>query len=244
MVYQNTRFYSAKHFALVLTTCLACIYAHAVPVTYSTSGTITSGTDYLGNFSNGIMNRNLSGLSFTQSVTFDPTLVTPEVAAPPDYTEVFGHLYSGIAIATITIGSVSHSYTYDASKFLLTQVALINWLTQGDTSRFDGAVFKTYGLTENYTSVEIGSNVFSRTNPLQLGLNLDQNWSYSVHPDDMTQDAWVAIYGPIGENELQYAGTPLTISMQVATSVPEPSEGLLLSSGLAALLVMRRKTRA
>jgi len=244
MLHRNARFNRAKRFALALATCLTCISAHATPVTYSTSGTITSGTDYLGSFSNGALNRDLSGLSFTQSVTFDPTLVTPDVAAPPDYTFVDGHLHSGVATSTITIGGVSHSFTWDASKFLFAQVALMNWLTQGDTSRFDGVVFRTFGLTENYTNVDIGSNVYSRTHPLQLGLNLDQNWSYNVHSDDMVHDAWVAIYGPNGENALQYAGTPETISMQVVSSVPEPSELLLLSLGLAVLLAVRRKAQA
>lgn len=244
MAHCSTQFNSIKHIALALVASLACISSHATSITYSTKGTITAGTDYLGSFSNGAVNHDLSGLPFAQSVTFDPTLVTPDVAAPSDFTFVNGHLYSGTATSTITIGSVSHSYTWDASKFLVAQVALMNWLTQGDSSRFDGVVFRTFGLTENYTNVDIGSNVFSRVNPLQLGLNLDQNWSYKVHPEDMVQDAAVAIYGPNGENELQYFGTPQDISMQVASSVPEPSSVVMLSLGLAALLVARRKAQA
>lgn len=228
--------------AVSLAIFLPCAHSQAIPITYTTTGTILSGTDHGGGFSNGESDRELSGQSFSQSVTFDPSFVNADVSAPPDYTFVSGHIYSGNATSIITIGNISHSYTWDASKFLYAQVGLMNWLTQGDTARFDGVAFRTFGLTEDYTSVDVGSNVYSRSNPFHLGLNIDQNWSYNVHPEDMIQDAFASIYGPLGQVELQYTGRPESISMHVA-EVPEPSPSALFVLGFAVLLVMRRKTQ-
>jgi hypothetical protein len=216
---------------------LACGHANAVPITYTTSGIILSGIDSRGTFSQGVASRDLSGLTFSQSVTFDPTLVTNETSEV-DYTSIYGRLYSSTATTTVTIDNVSNSFSWDASKFILAQVALMNWLTQGG-SPFDGVVFRTFGLTDNDTNVDVGSNVYSRVNAFQLGLNLEQNWSYVVKPDDFVQDAAFSVWGT--DAEANYLGRPDTISMQIATTVPEPSSVILIALGFTLLFAARRK---
>jgi hypothetical protein len=141
----------------------------------------------------------------------------------------------------ITIGEVSHSFAWDASKFAYAQVALINWLTQG-AGAFDGVVFRTFGVTEDYTNVDVGSNVYSSINAFQLGLAVDQNWSYRVKPEDFVQDAAFSVNGT--DFEADYLGRPEFVSMEVATAVPEPASIALFVAGCLLLTGARRLTRS
>ena len=231
----------SKQLAFLLAIAFTHAASIAAPITFTTSGKIVSGTAYQGAYSGGVSNRDLTGEAFIQSVTFDPIAVTPDFDSPPDYTFLSGRIYSGVVTSIVTIGDVSNSYVWDASKFLFAQVGLLNWLTKGDTTRFDGVVFRTFGLTGDYTSVDIGSNVYSNINAFQLGLDLAQNWSYKVQPGDMIQDAAVSILDPFGQIEMSYFGQPGMISMAVDTAIPEPSASALLALGLATLLIARRR---
>ncbi|QYF95390.1 PEP-CTERM sorting domain-containing protein [Massilia sp. PAMC28688] len=231
-----------KHGVILMAMACFASAANATLMTYTTSGTIQSGKDFAGNFSHGVAGRDLAGLHYSQSLTFDPSLIASQIMPPSDHTHVTGPMHSGMPVSTITIGDVSVSYVLD--KNLSGQVSLINFLTLGDTQRFDGVVFGAGGHTADWNYVWATSSVYSHKHAYGLGLGLYQNWSYEVPADDRKYpDSYVMMYGPWGPTQLEYYGIAETVSMQIASDVPEPSSVLLLAMGIG-LLAARRRPQA
>ncbi len=160
--------------------------------------------------------------------------------APIDYTHLMGPITAGTGMSTITIGSVSMSFAWDPSKSFSAQIALANWLTAGTPNPdiVDFAMANAYGLTENYTNVTLTSNARSRVNPMQLGLNLDQNWSYVMQPSDYRRAAFFQVFGT--DAEAFYTGRIDQVSMHAAAEVPEPSGLFFLGLAPALLFASRR----
>ena len=222
---------------------MACaVAAHATPLVFSYSGTISSGTDNRGTFSNGVAGTDLTGASFTQRIVFDPAAIPVwnDPANPYPGSQVFGQQSGNVGTDTITINGVSHTFTWDWSKYNVSQMYLANAISRNDSSaqQIDQVGISFDGNTANYTTVVAQAWIYNSNSPLNLGSSFNQNWTRNVQRGD-TAASYFQVFGP--DAEVSFYGSPATFSIQSPAPVPEPDGVVMLGVGIALLALKRRK---
>ena len=234
--------WSASRFFLALSGLAFAVAAQATPLVFTYSGTISSGIDNRGTFSNGVGDTDLSGASFTKRIVFDPAAIPVwnDPANPYPGSQVLGQQSGNVGTDTVTINGVSHTFAWDWSKVNVSQMYLANVISRGDPTaqQIDQVGVSLSGNTANYTTVTAQAWIANLGSPLNLAAGFNQNWTHAVQPGDLS-GTYFQVFGP--DAEASFYGTASTFSIDSPAPVPEPDGVLMLGAGLALLALVRRK---
>ncbi|NVO05779.1 MAG: PEP-CTERM sorting domain-containing protein, partial [Rhodoferax sp.] len=170
--------------ALTVVSILFCAQANASTVTMTETGIIGSGFDTYGTFFNGI-GTDLAGKTFTQSITFDPLLLSGQFNAAGSYQ---GSGLDNIpATLSININGITQVIDFTA---LSSQAQLRNGNTAGlggnigDAAQMEIGNGITFGSTRYNANVEAGLSVWTDPNDTttKFGISLALNQSFAYRP--------------------------------------------------------------
>lgn len=211
--------------------------AAATPWTFTTTGTISTGYDTTGVF--GAANTDLYGMSFSNSITLDPTAYANIVYNDADANSRTGTL-TGSATTTVTVGNTTKTFIWDLSSFY-------NWgqsylgaynTNYGAGMIFDEAYQNQSGYTADGSNLVSYGYLYSYVNAFGLSTSFNQNWARTVQAGDYG-GSYFYIYGNSGYASFQ--GTPSTISINSPVPEPEAYAMLLAGLGLLSFTAKRRK---
>ncbi|OWW19464.1 PEP-CTERM sorting domain-containing protein [Noviherbaspirillum denitrificans] len=208
--------------------------AHAVPFIFNVHGTITSGMDWGGLF--GATGTALDGLSYSQSISFDPDQNSNNSAGG-----MYFQSEGPGATATVKTEVNGNAFVAAVGASGMSPFASIsNFLTEV------GSVFPGFPWSDNvYASacnavtdpqfVCVLQDVRSYTVPFVPKATLDQSLSYAVQPGDET---FVNFHVSSNYNVTYFQATVKELTLN---AVPEPATLALLAIGLLAGAIRRRK---
>ncbi len=202
--------------------------AHAVPWTFTTAGTITAGIDGLGEF--GAVNHDLSGLSYTMSMTLDPDAYTRRENSE-HHLHYDGNL-RGQAIQIVTINGVSQRYVMDDQSVGESYLYAAPWYTQASQS-IKGVMANGYELSSE-------QSVWSYERFFALPAT-EQAFAYKALASD---GGFASLQIDVNGARTHFTSDVLTfVSISNLNAIPEPAPLALFTLGLCALGAARRRAR-
>lgn len=219
--------------------------AHAALTTITTTGTIDGGIDHSGVF--GTPGTLLGGLSYSQAITVDASLYAFQgTTCSPGYPCNYGNgSLTGTATTTVTVGSVSQTFTWDLSQYNYGQTLLANNRTTLGPSSYinvDRLSQSQEGYTSDGTYLLVSGYAYSFLNPFGISLSFDQSAFYTIQLGDVRYTSFY-MSGPTGVAYFQDLA-PDTISINASSNVPEPATLALLALALAGAGLTQRRKRA
>lgn len=229
--------------ALILLSVGVSPVANAAPWTFFSSGTIYEGYDTTGVFGN--ISADLTGQTYSQLITLDPT--TYSVQYNDGFTQSGYGSLTGTVTTTITVNSVSQTFTWDLSDpSSYGNAYLHNPLTQS-LSGFDEAAQYQAGLLTDGRTLNSQSGVASYANSLNLGLNYDQVWSYNTQSNDIGGWSFFDLYSdPTQLYQTTYFrgnASFTSINAPITAAVPEPETYAMTLAGLGLVGFMARRRK-
>lgn len=213
--------------------------ANAAPWTFTSQGTISSGYDTTGVF--GSTNTDLTGKTFTQSITLDPTAYIDYAYSDVYINESYGSLgSSATATDTVTVDGVTQTFTWDLFQSNLGRSYLAAFLTNAAPT-FDEVYQYQTGSTADDTFLTANNRLYSYVNAFDLGLNFDQSLLYNVQSGDVGY-AYFNLSGHSGIAHFE-AFSPSSFVIN-APAVPEPETYAMLLLGLGLLGFIARRSKS
>jgi hypothetical protein len=226
-------------FAVLTSAIFSISNANAGTWTYTASGTINQGYDYFGIF--GAVG-DLTGTSFSQSITVDPNML------PVGYSDANtitgnGSILGGSATSTVTVNGVTKIFALDLLQPSYTDFALRNWLTAGYVNAGDISSLSIQGNTSSGNYLMSQNQTQSLLNPFMSSVSFNQDWSYNI-PTTGTSAISIFNYGIANLGQFTaFTGTTSLISFTVS-AVPEADTYamMLAGFGLIGFMARRKKT--
>jgi hypothetical protein len=221
-------------------------HANATIFTVSTEGTVYSGIDRLGVFSN--PGTKLDGLPYYLALSFDLD-ATAKHRDPLRYTQATG---TAPFIVALTVGP--YSYAFEVADNARESATITNALSTNQGT-IDAVVAGGTGTDSAGRPVRVDQNVWSyggiRSNSLTQYLQIrssDFNYKAAFQIGNGPGSTGFNVYGPV---TLTVNGAPATLPapepvpdptpVPVPRSLPEPTSCMLFGIGLLSVVALRRR---
>lgn len=224
---------SFKHFAGTLLFAFAAVSpAHATVVTFSSGGTIYSGTDSLNIFKSGL---DLAGKAFTQSVTVDTSFLSPREVSP-GFNSVHASYAPVRARGNLTIEGHTYSWEIEHGS---ASVAMWNSLARRNFPMDFMLVGGTGFNTTDGNGLMFLQDYGSETVPFLPTVDFAQR-QHIVGMTEYDAHAALTITGLDG-TETTFGAFPEWVLWEEAKAVPEPATLGMLMLGLGLIAARQQK---
>ncbi|WP_296945381.1 PEP-CTERM sorting domain-containing protein [uncultured Massilia sp.] len=198
-------------------------------VTFTSTGTITRGDDYIDYFHNGGV---LIGQQFTMSLTVDVSTLSLFPSNPDAV--VYGNATdTAVSWGELTINGRTFSWANDQSSSYV--------IKRNPADAGHGASIDTWGIANDGISVYASTDIRSLYNRFLPDRDITQPVVFDMGAPYMEGETYVSVNG--GTQGFDFSATRLASAAWTVSAVPEPGSYAMLAAGLAVAGLARRRKR-